>query len=118
MNQNNKSTQFLSDTSSQLFETACGTIPYGMTNDYMFRAVLQANNKVLRGLICSLLHLTKKEVISVEITNPIILGDSIESKEIRLDIVVLLNNCTTINLEMQIANKLCHTYWFSGLYSF
>lgn len=106
MNQNNKSTQFLSDTSSQLFETACGTIPYGMTNDYMFRAVLQANNKVLRGLICSLLHLTKKEVISVEITNPIILGDSIESKEIRLDIVVLLNNCTTINLEMQIANKL------------
>ena len=59
---------------------AHGKIPYGMTNDYMFRAVLQSNNKVLRGLICSLLHLTEKEVFSVEITNPIILGESVESK--------------------------------------
>ena len=30
------------------FETASGKIPYNMTNDYMFRAVLQSNNKVLR----------------------------------------------------------------------
>lgn len=61
-------------------QNAHGKIPYGMTNDYMFRAVLQSNNKVLRGLICSLLHLTEKEVFSVEITNPIILGESVESK--------------------------------------
>lgn len=106
MNQINKSVQVLSDTSSQTFETACGIIPYGMTNDYMFRAVLQTNNKVLRGLICSLLHLTKEEVVSVEITNPILLGESVESKEFRLDIMVLLNSRTTINLEMQVANKL------------
>mgnify|MGYP000050778455 FL=1 len=70
-----------------------------MTNDYMFRAVLQTNNKVLRGLICSLLHLTKEEVVSVEITNPILLGESVESKEFRLDIMVLLNSQTTINLD-------------------
>ena len=88
------------------FQNAHGIIPYGMTNDYMFRAVLQSNNKVLRGLICSLLHLTEKEVFSVEITNPIILGESIESKEVRLDISVLLNNRTIINLEMQVANRL------------
>ena len=87
-------------------QNAKGTIPYGMTNDYMFRAVLQSNNKVLRGLICSLLHLTEEEVISVEIMNPIILGKAIERKEIRLDINVLLNNCTLINLEMQVANEL------------
>ena len=73
-----------------------------MTNDYMFRAVLQSNNKVLRGLICSLLHLSEREVLSVEITNPIILGKSIESKELRLDINVLLNNRTLINLEIWI----------------
>lgn len=83
-----------------------GEILYGMTNDYMFRAVLQSNNKVLRGLICSLLHLSEEEVISVEIINPIILGDSIKDKEFRLDINVILNNHTLINLEMQIANKL------------
>ena len=91
------------DTSLQ---NAHGRIPYGMTNDYMFRAVLQSNNKALRGLICSLLHLTEKEVFSVEITNPIILGKSVESKEVRLDISVLLNNRTMINLEMQVANQL------------
>lgn len=109
MNQINKSVQVLSDTSFQTFETACGIIPYGMTNGYMFRAVLQTNNKVLRGLICSLLHLTKEEVVSVEITNPILLGESVESKEFRLDIMVLLNSQTTINLEMQVANKLSRT---------
>ena len=81
------------------FWNASGQIPYNMTNDYMFRAVLQSNNRVLRGLICSLLHLSEQKVISVEITNPII-------KEFRLDINVNLNNRTLINLEMQIANKL------------
>lgn len=85
---------------------AHGSIPYTMTNDYMFRAVLQSNNKVLRGLVRSLLHLKEDEIISVKITNPIILGDSIEKKEFRLDINVVLNNHTLINLEMQVANQL------------
>ena len=42
------------------FQNATGNIPFNMTNDYMFRAVLQKNNKVLRGLICSLLHLKEE----------------------------------------------------------
>ena len=37
---------------TSMLENAYGKIPYNMTNDYMFRAVLQSNNKVLRGLIC------------------------------------------------------------------
>ncbi len=88
------------------FEKATGRIPYNMTNDYMFRAVFQSSNKALRGLICSLLHLADSEVTSVEITNPILLGDSIDDKEFRLDIHLLLNDHTRINLEMQIANRL------------
>ena len=88
------------------FLNACGHIPYGMTNDYMFRAVLQSNNKVLKGLICALLHLTEKDIFSVEITNPVVLGETVENKEFRLDINVILNNHTLINLEMQIANQL------------
>lgn len=103
--QNNKSIVCNFETTFQALQEAHGPIPYGMTNDYMFRAVLQSNNNVLRGLICSLLHLDKEEVISVEITNPIILGDSMGSKECRLDIVVLLNGHTVIDLEMQIANR-------------
>ena len=88
------------------FQNATGNIPFNMTNDYMFRAVLQKNNKVLRGLICSLLHLKEEDVYSVTITNPIILGDALEDKEFRLDINVILNNDTYINLEMQVANQL------------
>ena len=88
------------------FQNAHGKIPYGMTNDYMFRAVLQTNNKALRGLICSLLHLRHEDVLSVEITNPIILGESIEDKEFLLDINVNMNNNTLINLEMQMTDKL------------
>ncbi len=89
-----------------VFQDARGTIPYGMTNDYMFRAVLQANNKVLRGLICSLLHLSEKDVFSVKIVNPVVMGETVEKKEIRLDINVVLNDHTLINLEMQVANQL------------
>lgn len=91
---------------NQKFQSAHGAIPYGMTNDYMFRAVLQSNNKVLRSLICSLLHLAEAEVVSVEIINPVILGGAVADKEIRLDINVILNDNTLINLEMQITNKL------------
>lgn len=79
------------------------TIP--MTNDYLFRALLQQNNKVLKGLISSLLHLPLEEMVSVEITNPIELGKSFDDKTFFLDIKVLLNSNTVINLEMQVINE-------------
>ena len=88
------------------FHSASGPVRFNMTNNYMFRAVLQTNTKVLRGLICSLLHLSEEEVLSIKIMNPIILGDSIDNKEFYLDIHVCLNNRILINLEMQIINQL------------
>ena len=91
---------------NQEFLNVSGQVSYRMINDYLFRAVLQSNNKVLRGLICALLHLAEEEVFSVEITNPIVLGETVKNKEFRLDINVVLNNHTLINLEMQIANRL------------
>ena len=87
----------------QLPEHGKLTIP--MTNDYLFRALLQQNNKVLTGLIASLLHLSPSEISSVEITNPIILGESINDKTFFLDIRVDLNQNTLINLEMQVINE-------------
>lgn len=87
-------------------EEATGEIPYNMLNDYMFRAVLQSNNKVLCGLIRSLLHLPEKVPLEAEITNPIILGETVENKEFRLDINVIINNHLRLNLEMQVANQL------------
>lgn len=86
------------------FASATGNIEYGFTNDYMFRAVLQKNKKVLKELICALLHLKPDDVSSVEITNPIILGETITDKDFMLDIHVSLNNNTNLNLEMQVQN--------------
>ena len=96
--QKNKSTMLSGD-----FASATGNIEYGFTNDYMFRAVLQKNKKVLKELICALLHLRPDEVSSVEITNPIILGETITDKDFMLDIHVSLNT-TSLNLEMQVQN--------------
>lgn len=93
------------NTVNESFQNATGVIPYGMTNDYMFRAILQKNKRVLKGLICSLLHLDPQDVKSVEITNPIQLGDNIDDKEFLLDIHVLMNDNTIINLEMQVTNE-------------
>ena len=84
---------------------ASGPLVIPMTNDYLFRALLQQNNKVLKGLISSLLHLSSAEINSVEITNPIELGSSVTDKTFILDIKVILNNHTIINLEMQIINQ-------------
>ncbi|MDE7203511.1 MAG: Rpn family recombination-promoting nuclease/putative transposase [Lachnospiraceae bacterium] len=82
---------------------ARGKIQYNMTNDYMFRAVLQKNKKVLAGLVGSLLHLDP-EKLDVEITNPIILGQAIGDKEFMLDIHVTVNGQMKLNLEMQVLN--------------
>ena len=95
--QNRKKSSILSD--------ATGPVTIRMTNDYLFRALLQRNNKVLKGLICSLLHLAPEQIISVVITNPIELGSSIDTKDFLLDIKCLLNNNTIINLEMQVINE-------------
>ena len=94
--QNNQFTSFME---------AKGVIEYNMTNNYMFRYILQKNEKVLTGLICSLLHLKPQQIKSIEITNPIDLAGDVTGKEFILDINILLNDDTLINLEMQVANE-------------
>ena len=82
-----------------------GPLIIPMTNDYLFRALLQHNNAVLKGLICSLLHLLHEKVYSVEITNPIVLGTAINDKTFILDIKISLNDNNVINLELQVINQ-------------
>lgn len=77
------STEWLSST---------GPLCIPMTNDYLFRALLQLNNLVLKSLICALFHLSAEEVSSVAIINPIILGEAINEKTFFLDVFVTLNN--------------------------
>ena len=80
---------------------ATGKIDFNMTNDYMFRVILQQNKTVLRGLVRSLLRLQNEDIESVEVTNPILLGEDIDAKTFILDVNVTLNNNVVINLEMQ-----------------
>ena len=86
-------------------EKATGEIEYNMTNDYMFRALFQKNNTALKGLLSALLHVHPVEILSVEIMNPIIIGETIQDKEFRLDIKAVLNGYQQINLEMQVVNR-------------
>ena len=86
-------------------EKATGEIEYNMTNDYMFRALFQKNNNALKGLLSALLHMQPEEILSVEVTNPILIGEEIKDKEFRLDIKAVLNDYQQVNLEMQIANR-------------
>ena len=75
---------------------------YGMQNDYMFRAVLQKSRPALKSLLCALLHLDEAEIVSVEIMNPIELGETIDGKTCMLDVKVELNKNKVINIELQI----------------
>jgi predicted transposase/invertase (TIGR01784 family) len=91
-------------TTATSYKEATGKIAYGLTNDYMFKIVLESNIDILKALICALLHLSTTDIISIEVMNPIIPGNSIGDKEFILDIKIIMNNLTVINLEMQLRN--------------
>ena len=79
-----------------------GIIPYTFLNDYMFRVILQKHKNVLRSIVCACLKLDAGDVQDIVVQNPIELGEAIDDKTFILDINVLLNNNTIINLEMQV----------------
>ena len=82
-----------------------GALDIKPTNDYMFRAVLQSNEKALKGLLSALLDMPLENIIDVDILNPIKLVEAFDDKTIVLDLNILLNNGKIINLEMQILNQ-------------
>ena len=82
-----------------------GELPVKMTNDYIFRALLQSDNEVLKHLLASLLRVDVSTINSAEVTNPILLGESIDEKTYILDIKVMMNNNSVINLEMQVIRQ-------------
>jgi predicted transposase/invertase (TIGR01784 family) len=86
------------------YKEATGKITYGMTNDYMFKIVLESNLNILKSLICSLLHLVVSDAITIHVENPITPGASVGEKGFILDIKVLMNGKIIINLEMQLTN--------------
>ena len=90
-----------------------GKLPYKLTNDYLFRAVFQTNKKVLKELLAAVLHLDSAEIRELDILNPILLGEAMNEKTCILDLFLLMNDHTRINIEMQVAS----TDYYMGSFS-
>ena len=55
--------------------SATGNLSISLTNDYLFRALVQRNNRVLIALLCAFLQIGEDAIVSARVMNPIILGD-------------------------------------------
>lgn len=82
-----------------------GPLPFRMTNDFLFKYLLQGDNIILKGLICSFLDMDESEITEINVTNPISLSDDVNAKEMILDIKAILNDTYITNLEMQVINN-------------
>ncbi len=105
---NNNSSHFSS------LKDATGKIPYNMLNDYMFRIVLQDNIEALRNIIASVLHIPPSTITDVEVRNTIVPGETPKDKEYRMDIRVVINNSTDVDIELQIRDE--GNWEFRGLH--
>jgi predicted transposase/invertase (TIGR01784 family) len=81
-----------------------GKIRYPLTNDYLFRVLLQRRRNVLESIICSVLGVKVEDIRPVSIRNPIIPGALIDEKEYILDLNVILHGSVSVNIEMQVIN--------------
>ena len=79
-----------------------GPLRYSMCNDFMFKYSFQENLYALKGLLVALLKIPDQDIVSINILNPITLGDSPDDKNCILYIRLLLNNNQVINIEMQV----------------
>ena len=82
-----------------------GPLPFRMTNDFLFKYLLQEDNIILKGIICSFLEMDESEITEINVTNPISLSDDVNAKEMILDIKAILNDTYITNLEMQVINN-------------
>jgi len=85
------------------YHSATGKIRYKITNDYIFKIIFQ-NTEILSAFLCSLLHLSPTEIHTIQVNNPIKIGDRPDEKSFVLDLEITLNDNTVINIEMQVIN--------------
>lgn len=82
-----------------------GKLKYPLTNDFMFKAVLQRNQAALKGLLCALLNMRMEEIASIRVLNPIEVGGMIVNKIMMLDLKLELNDSRILDIEMQVIDK-------------
>ena len=74
---------------------------YGLQNDYMFHAVMQESELVLKHLTAALLDIPVTDITECTVQNPLIYGEAIGDKTCILDVRLLLNKAKRIDLELQ-----------------
>lgn len=82
-----------------------GKLKYPLTNDFMFKAVLQRNQTALKGLLCAMLNMRMEEIASIRVLNPIEIGGMIDDKMMMLDLKLELNDSRILDIEMQIVDE-------------
>ena len=100
-----ESTKEVTVNAHEMLANATGPLEYGLTNDYLFKAFLQKNQRVLRALVASLLHMEEAEIVNLTIKNPIVIGEAIDDKMYILDMLLELNGNKIINMEMQVVKQ-------------
>ena len=83
-------------------EKRTGKLAFTLTNDYLFKILLQKNEDILCALLSSL---PPDAIHSVAITNTIDPGTVVTDKGNILDVKLILNNRQILNLEMQAKNE-------------
>lgn len=78
-----------------------GYLGFKMSNDYLFRAIMQKDEETLKNVVAAFLGVGPEKIEDVTVTNPIVLGDSVNDKEMHLDVHVILNYMDHLDLEMQ-----------------
>lgn len=82
-----------------------GKLKYPLTNDFMFKAVMQRNETALKGLLCALLNMQMEDITSIRILNPIEIGGMIDEKMMMLDLKLELNDSRILDVEMQVIDE-------------
>ncbi len=77
-------------------------IGYTLKNNYLFIALMNDSEYALKMLVCSLLGYRKSDIKKITIRNPIQVGKAIERKGFVLDVALLLNDDTYVNIELQL----------------
>lgn len=93
------------DNGRDLLELPAGKLKYPLTNDFMFKAVLQRNQTALKGLLCALLQMKMEEIVEIRILNPIEIGSMIDEKMMMLDLKAELNDSRILDVEMQVLDE-------------
>lgn len=77
-------------------------IGYTLKNNYLFIALMNDSEYALKKLVCLLLGYPQSDIKKLTIRNPIQVGKAIERKGFVLDVALLLNDDTYINIELQL----------------